>query len=76
MQGRGTRTLFRHKIYRKIQKNKYVATKYPMWNDVRTYLNISFEAEEKSLLFKAFSYFKKTKLAHEFEPKNLIQSTN
>ena len=47
-----------------------------MWNDVRTYLNISFEAEEKSLLFKAFSYFKKTKLAHEFEPKNLIQSTN
>jgi hypothetical protein len=32
---------------------------YPMWNDVRTYLTISFDTEEKNLMRSAISYFKK-----------------
>jgi len=40
---------------------------YPMWNDVRTYQTISFEAEEKSLIRSAILYFKKKGEMHELE---------
>ena len=31
-----------------------------MWNDVRTYLTVSFDTEEKNLMRSAISYFKKS----------------
>jgi hypothetical protein len=33
--------------------------KYPMWNDVRTYLALSIDSQEKTLLLTSISYFKK-----------------
>lgn len=33
--------------------------KYPMWNDLRTYLSSTIEPKEKNNLIAAISYFKK-----------------